>query len=205
MDSTCTRSCCWHWRGHQATQGTVRLSPKLWTACYLKTQEFLSVNVCTFWFSLLYRGACSLAAGVSASSGTEFYFLVSREEKLDSCSATSFCPPFVSHCLQQKTTSPKTDTHETKPSQSSCLTLLSQKLMLWSWHPNNQAHHSYWHLFQSKVLSFNYTVLLCFCADTTPEIPPAPGPSSSRRLLPGTLGTSLLGYSVPLLACISTF
>lgn len=51
-------------------------------------------------------------------------------------------PGFVPLCLPlpaaENHFSQKRDTHETEASQSNCLTLLSQKLMFWSCHPNNQ-------------------------------------------------------------------
>lgn len=40
-----------------------------------------------------FRGACGLAAGISAFTGTSFCVSPVQEEKLDACCATSFCHP----------------------------------------------------------------------------------------------------------------
>lgn len=65
----------------------------VWRFIGMKTQQFCSMSVCMFWFSLLCRGACGLAAGISAFTGTSFCVSPVQEEKLDACCATSFCHP----------------------------------------------------------------------------------------------------------------
>lgn len=65
----------------------------VWRFIGMKTQQFCSMSVYMFWFSLLCRGACGLAAGISAFTGTSFCISPVQEEKLDACCATSFCHP----------------------------------------------------------------------------------------------------------------
>lgn len=133
MDNTPTRSCCWHWRDHQATQGTARFSPRLRTACNTETWEFFSVNVSSHWFS------CCVEVHVV----WQLKFLLLQEQSITSWFfmkrswILNVLPAFVSLCLPlpaaENHFSQTRDTHETEPSHFGCLALLSQKLMLWSW------------------------------------------------------------------------
>lgn len=108
-------------------------------------------------------------------------------------------PAFVSLCLPlpaaENHFSQTTDTHETEPSQPSCLTPLSQKLMLWSWHQTTRyATHN--DIYSRAKFSLSIT-LSCFVSVQTLHL------KYNLLLvhrLPGDcfLGTALFGYSVPI-------